>query len=128
MLYPCVAVSPDYTYIHLFFVCLSVHQVRSSVVAEHLAQPIQDKSSMIELSNSFFSSELVASKLSEFEIEMERLGSRIEHLKSQNEVLSLTLQESKNNCDNLTVLIGKKKKTRITLHCIACEFSVLSCA
>ena len=38
---------------------------------------------------------------------MERLSSRIEHLKSQNEVLTLTLTESKNHCDNLTVLIGK---------------------
>ena len=47
------------------------------------------------------------SKLKEFEIEMERLSSRIEHLKSQNEVLNLTLSESKNHCDNITVLIGK---------------------
>ncbi len=46
-------------------------------------------------------------KLHEFEIEMERLSSRMEHLKSQNEVLNLTLIESKNHCDNLTVLIGK---------------------
>jgi hypothetical protein len=46
------------------------------------------------------------SKLKEFEIEMERLSSRIEHLKSQNEVLNLTLAESKNHCDNITVLIG----------------------
>ena len=45
--------------------------------------------------------------MQEFEIEMERLSSRIEHLKSQNEVLTLTLTESKNHCDNLTVLIGK---------------------
>ena len=52
-------------------------------------------------------SAVLESKLQEFEIEMERLGSRIEHLKSQNEVLSLTLTESKNHCDNLTVLIGK---------------------
>ena len=50
---------------------------------------------------------MLESKLHEFEIEMERLSSRIEHLKSQNEVLTLTLTESKNHCDNLTVLIGK---------------------
>ena len=49
---------------------------------------------------------LVESKLQEFEIEMERLSSRIEHLRSQNEVLNLSLEESKNQCDNLTVLIG----------------------
>ena len=52
-------------------------------------------------------SAVLESKLQEFEIEMERLSSRIEHLKSQNEVLTLTLTESKNHCDNLTVLIGK---------------------
>ena len=52
-------------------------------------------------------SAVLESKLQEFEIEMERLSSRIEHLKSQNEVLNLTLTESKNHCDNLTVLIGK---------------------
>ena len=50
---------------------------------------------------------VVESKLQEFEIEMERLSSRIEHLRSQNEVLNLSLEESKNQCDNLTVLIGK---------------------
>ena len=50
---------------------------------------------------------MLESKLQEFEIELERLSSRIEHLKSQNEVLTLTLTESKNHCDNLTVLIGK---------------------
>lgn len=37
---------------------------------------------------------------------MERLASRIEHLRAQNEVLNLTLAESKNTCDDLTVLIG----------------------
>ena len=89
--------------------------VRNSVVVEHLVQDIQDKSSMQEFRISGFipeqkrKSAVLESKLQEFEIEMERLGSRIEHLKSQNEVLSLTLTESKNHCDNLTVLIGKKR-------------------
>jgi ribosomal protein L7/L12 len=49
----------------------------------------------------------------EFEIEMERLASRIEHLKAQNEVLGLTLGESKDQCDNLTVLIGENNRVRI---------------
>ena len=98
-------------------------------------QDIQDKSAMQEFSHSFTSTpfnllngensvdngnqkqkendknaihrrSLVESKLQEFEIEMERLSSRIEHLRSQNEVLNLSLEESKNQCDNLTVLIG----------------------
>ena len=93
--------------------------VRNSVVVEHLVQDLQDKSSMQEFHHSFQQdspkikpkdkrrSAVLESKLQEFEIEMERLSSRIEHLKSQNEVLTLTLTESKNHCDNLTVLIGK---------------------
>ena len=100
--------------------------VRNSVVVEHLVQELQDRSSMQEFQHSFQSSSpkvsskkqepgmmnkrrsaVLESKLQEFEIEMERLSSRIEHLKSQNEVLTLTLTESKNHCDNLTVLIGK---------------------
>ena len=89
-----------------------LQSVRNSVVVEHLVQDIQDKSSMQEFRISGFpeqkrKSALLESKLQEFEIEMERLSSRIEHLKSQNEVLNLTLTESKNHCDNLTVLIGK---------------------
>ena len=105
------------------------------MVVEHLVQDIQDKSAMQEFSHSFTSTpynslngentkedgnkrqmecdknalhrkSLVESKLQEFEIEMERLSSRIEHLRSQNEVLNLSLEESKNQCDNLTVLIG----------------------
>ena len=91
---------------------------------EHLVQDLHDKSSMQEFTHSFQGSvpmspknrtksdnkrrsAVLESKLQEFEIEMERLSSRIEHLKSQNEVLILTLTESKNHCDNLTVLIGK---------------------
>ena len=92
-------------------------------MVEHLVQELQDRSSMQEFHHSFQSSAspkvshkkpelkrrsaVLESKLQEFEIEMERLSSRIEHLKSQNEVLTLTLTESKNHCDNLTVLIGK---------------------
>ena len=58
---------------------------------------------------------VVESKLQEFEIEMERLSSRIEHLRSQNEVLNLSLEESKNQCNNLTVLIGSFFKTAFIL-------------
>ena len=111
--------------------------MRNSVVVEHLVQDIQDKSAIQEFSHSFTASSfhsmnaencsalvgsgepdendkndihrrsVIESKLQEFEIEMERLSSRIEHLRSQNEVLNLSLLESKNQCDNLTVLIGK---------------------
>ena len=49
-----------------------------------------------------------AGKMREFEIEMERLASKIEHLKAQNEVLGITLGESKSQCEGLTVLIGER--------------------
>ena len=45
--------------------------------------------------------------MQEFEIEMERLSSRMEHLKSQNEVLTLSLAESRAHSDRLTVLLGQ---------------------
>ena len=112
--------------------------VRNSVVVEHLVQDLQDKSSMQEFQHSFQQSSVksevpmspklklksenkrrsavLESKLQEFEIEMERLSSRIEHLKSQNEVLTLTLTESKNHCDNLTVLIGKYESNHTGLE------------
>ena len=46
-------------------------------------------------------------QMQEFEIEMERLSSRMEHLKSQNEVLVLSLAESRAHSDRLTVLLGQ---------------------
>ena len=42
-----------------------------------------------------------------FEVELERLQSKIDNLKSQNDLLTLTLDESKFHCDRLTVLMGK---------------------
>ena len=132
--------SLNYRYYHLFILgseLLSIG-VRNSVVVEHLVQDLQDKSSMQEFQHSFQQSSakseipmspklklksenkrrsaVLESKLQEFEIEMERLSSRIEHLKSQNEVLTLTLTESKNHCDNLTVLIGKYESNHTGLE------------
>ena len=95
-------------------------QVRTSVVAEHLVQELHDVSSMRELTHSLAAaaaaspdgggSACVAGKMREFEIEMERLASKIEHLKAQNEVLGITLGESKSQCEGLTVLIGERGK------------------
>ena len=56
---------------------------------------------------------LMESKLQEFEIEMERLCSRMEHLKAQNEVLTLSLDESKTHCENMAVLLGKYESNLI---------------
>ena len=54
--------------------------------------------------------------MQEFEIEMERLCSRMEHLKSQNEVLALSLGESRAHSDHLTVLLGKYESNLVALN------------
>jgi len=52
-------------------------------------------------------------RLREFEIEMERLTSKVEHLKSQNDVLTMNLQDAKGHADNLTVLLGKYESNSV---------------
>lgn len=46
-------------------------------------------------------------KIQELEIELSRAKSQTEHLRSQNEVLSLTLEDSKSITDRLTCSLGK---------------------
>ena len=64
-----------------------------------------------------------ASKCREFELEIEKISSHVEHLKvfiksgklmkkqnhsqAQNAVLALSLEESKSTCDSLTELLGR---------------------
>jgi hypothetical protein len=52
----------------------------------------------------------------ELELEMEKITSHVEHLKSQNRVLSLALQESKSTCDSLTELLGKYESNNTALQ------------
>ena len=60
----------------------------------------------------------IDSKVTEFEIELERLHSQIDNLKSQLDVCSLTLEESKSQCDRLTVLIGKYESNNTALQIV----------
>lgn len=46
-------------------------------------------------------------RLKEYEVEVERLNAKLDHLKAQNDVLSITLNESKAHCDHLSILMGK---------------------
>jgi len=57
-----------------------------------------------------------ANKCKEFEIEIEKISSHVEHLKSQNHVLSLTLEESKATCDGLTELLGRYESNNTALQ------------
>lgn len=87
-------------------------------VAEHLVHNVQEESHAQEIFQTLFSSgsTVPESKIREFEVEMERLNSRIEHLKSQNDLLNLTLEESKSQCDRLSVLIGKYESNNTALQ------------
>lgn len=90
----------------------------STKMAEHLAQNVHEESHAQEIFQTLFStgSPVPENKIREFEVEMERLNSRIEHLKSQNDLLNLTLEESKCQCDRLSVLIGKYESNNTALQ------------
>lgn len=59
------------------------------MVAEHLVSDLLEQSNLQELNGSE----------RQFEVETERLNSRLEHARANNAVLALTLQESKAQCD-----------------------------
>ena len=55
-------------------------------------------------------------QLEELELEMEKITSHVEHLKSQNRVLGLALEEAKSTCDSLTELLGKYESNNTALQ------------
>lgn len=59
------------------------------MVAEHLVSDLLEHSNIQELNGSE----------KQFEVETERLNSRLEHARANNAVLALTLHESKAQCD-----------------------------
>ncbi|XP_078666063.1 colorectal mutant cancer protein-like isoform X1 [Branchiostoma floridae x Branchiostoma belcheri] len=92
--------------------------VENAKVAEHLSQSLQDCSSVQEIFQSVYAagSPMADSRGREFEVEIERLNSRIEHLKSQNDLLQLTLEESKANADRFSMLCGKYESNNTALQ------------
>ena len=93
-------------------------------VAEHLVQSVQDGSSTQEMLQTLnqCGNKVSENRIKEFEIEKERLQSKIDHIKSQNDLLTLTLEESKAHCDRMSVLIGKYESNNTILH-LALSFS-----
>ncbi|XP_038076690.1 colorectal mutant cancer protein-like isoform X2 [Patiria miniata] len=87
-------------------------------VAEHLARSLQECSSVQEILQALGSHGLAVpeSKAREIEVELERLNSKIDHLRSQNDLLQLTLEESKSNADRLTLLTGKYESNNTALQ------------
>ena len=127
--------------------CLSVFlQLQSSQVAEHLVQSIIDASAVQEVIASATTAAGAASSTAsqqhsadsaatavataaaaamaaEFEVEVSRLRSRINHLRAQNTLLNVTLEESKCTCTRLAVLMGKyeSNETALQLASGSCE-------
>ena len=93
-------------------------QLPNAKVAEHLVQNLQECSDVQEFSATLSNagSEMPEAKIRELEIEFERLTSKIDHLKSQNDLLGLTLEESKAHSDHLSVLMGKYESNNTALQ------------
>ncbi|KAK3590872.1 hypothetical protein CHS0354_033800 [Potamilus streckersoni] len=90
--------------------------VQNAKVAEHLVQSVQKGSNMSEIIQSADQSgNLSENKVSEFEIELERLQSKIDNLKAQLDLTNLTLEESKAQTNRLSVLIGKYESNNTAL-------------
>lgn len=69
------------------------------MVAEHLVSDLLEQSNLQELNGK------------QFEVETERLNSRLEHARANNALLALTLDESKAQCDRyLTIYIYISKQ------------------
>ncbi|XP_063996211.1 colorectal mutant cancer protein isoform X6 [Pogoniulus pusillus] len=96
----------------------------SSTVAEHLAHSLQDCSNIQEIFQTLYShgSAISETKIREFEVETERLNSRIEHLKSQNDLLTITLEECKSNAERMSMLVGKYESNATALR-LALQYS-----
>ncbi|XP_030639700.1 colorectal mutant cancer protein isoform X2 [Chanos chanos] len=96
----------------------------SSNVAEHLAHSLQDCSNIQEIFQTLYShgSAISENKIREFEVETERLNSRIEHLKSQNDLLTITLEECKSNAERMSMLVGKYESNTTALR-LALQYS-----
>jgi ribosomal protein L7/L12 len=102
----------------LFILFFFVFQLPNTKVAEHLVQSLQECSNMQEIVQNIYTSgsDIKDNHVNEFEIEFERLQSKIDNLKSQNDLLCLTLDESKAMTDHLTVLIGKYESNATALQ------------
>ena len=64
-------------------------------------------SPQMEFPHPFTNIAVNADKLKHYDLETDRLRSQLDHIKSQNDVLNLTLDESKTSCDRLVELLGR---------------------
>ncbi|XP_075152108.1 colorectal mutant cancer protein isoform X2 [Haematobia irritans] len=78
-------------------------EIKNANIAEHLVSDLKQNNI-----DSFDASQL--------DNELQRLQRKIDHLKVQNTVLSLTLDESKEHCDHLYLLCGKYESNAVALQ------------
>ncbi|CAL4060238.1 unnamed protein product, partial [Meganyctiphanes norvegica] len=93
--------------------------VWSTPVAEQLVAGVQEESDAQELYHALATAGGTLQpheRLKEFEVEIERLHSKVDHLKSQNDVLAITLSESKAHCDHLSIQMGKYESNSTALQ------------
>ncbi|XP_023291996.2 colorectal mutant cancer protein isoform X1 [Lucilia cuprina] len=83
------------------------NEIKNANIVEHLVSDLkQNNSSLME---SFI-------EPSQLDNELQRLQRKVEHLKVQNTVLSLTLDEAKEHCEHLYLLCGKYESNAIALQ------------
>ncbi|KAK8749035.1 hypothetical protein OTU49_015650, partial [Cherax quadricarinatus] len=98
---------------------LSSVGVWTTAVAEQLVAGVQEESDAQELYHALATAGGALApheRLKEFEVEIERLHTKVDHLKAQNDVLAITLSESKSHCDHLSILMGKYESNSIALQ------------
>ncbi|KAG8290849.1 hypothetical protein J6590_074099 [Homalodisca vitripennis] len=92
-------------------------QVTRTEVAEQLVSELQEECDQQELS---------LRDRRQLELETERLSARLEHSRSQVNVLQLTLDESKSHCERLCLLVGKYESnvTALRLALTSCDRAI----
>lgn len=77
--------------------------------ASSLSEALQDCNSVRDVIKTLFShgSAQVEKQIKERELQLERQNTKVEHLKSQIDVMALTLAESKGYADKLSMLVGQ---------------------
>ncbi|KAK7067309.1 hypothetical protein SK128_003168 [Halocaridina rubra] len=98
---------------------LSSVGIWTTAVAEQLVAGVQEESDAQELYHTLATAGGALApheRMKEFEVEIERLHAKVDHLKAQNDVLSLTFSESKAHCDRLSILMGKYESNSTALQ------------
>ncbi|KAK7574449.1 hypothetical protein V9T40_011640 [Parthenolecanium corni] len=80
--------------------------VSHTEVAEHLVSGVQAECNI---------QELCRQDQKHLEIEAERLHSKLEHLKAQNNTLQISMHETREHCERMYILLGKYESNAIAL-------------